>query len=36
MHLGLITTASSSGQVVEEGERCADYWSKIYVLKAEI
>lgn len=36
MNLGLITTDSSSGQVVEEGERCADYWSKIYVLKAEI
>ncbi|MDU2334848.1 GH36 C-terminal domain-containing protein, partial [Veillonella sp.] len=36
MNLGLITTDSSSGQVVEEGERCADYRSKIYVLKAEI
>ena len=35
MNLGLITTDSSAGQVGDELEKCADYWSKIYVLKAE-
>lgn len=33
MNLGLITTDASSGQVIDGGETCTDYWSKIYVLK---
>lgn len=36
MNLGLITTDPSAGQVLDEGETCTDYWSKIYVLKAEV
>ncbi len=35
MNLGLITTDSSAGQVIDGGETCTDYWSKIYVLNAE-
>lgn len=35
MNLGLITTDPSAGQVLDRGETCIDYWSKIYVLKAE-
>ena len=36
MNLGLITTDPSAGQVLDGGETCTDYWSKIYVLKAEV
>ncbi|WP_053360180.1 alpha-galactosidase [Clostridium sp. IODB-O3] len=35
MNLGLITTDPSAGQVIDGSETCTDYWSKIYVLKAE-
>lgn len=35
MNLGLITTDPSAGQVLDGSETCTDYWSKIYVLKAE-
>lgn len=36
MNLGLITTDPSAGQVIDGGETCTDYWSKIYILKAEV
>lgn len=35
MNLGLITTDSSAGQVLDGGEICTDYWSKLFILKVE-
>ena len=35
MNIGLITTDSSAGQVIDESDTCTDYWSKIYILKSE-
>ena len=35
MNLGLITTDPSAGQVLDDGETCTDYWSKIYVIRAK-
>lgn len=32
MNAGLITTDASAGQVLDGGETCTDFWSKIYVL----
>ena len=34
MNTGLVTTDSSSGQPMPE-EVCSDFWSRLYVLKAE-
>lgn len=35
MKAGLITTDPSAGQVLDGGETCTDFWSKIYVLKSK-
>ena len=35
MNTGLITTDASSGQAAPGEEFCTDFWSKLYVLKAQ-
>jgi alpha-galactosidase len=35
MNIGLVTTDASAGQVINGGETCTDFWSKIYILHAE-
>lgn len=35
MNIGLITTDPSAGQVIDGGETCTDFWSKIFILHAE-
>ncbi len=34
MNIGLVTTDPSAGQVIDGGETCTDFWSKIFVLHA--
>jgi len=35
MKAGMITTDPSAGQVLDGGETCTDFWSKIYLLHGE-
>lgn len=36
MNLGLITTDSSAGQVIDGSDICTDFWSKLFILKAQV
>ena len=35
MKAGMITSDPSAGQVLDGGETCTDFWSKIYLLHGE-
>jgi alpha-galactosidase len=36
MNLGLITTDPSAGQVIDGSDICTDFWSKLFILKAQV